>query len=160
MLNIKLIVVGKLKEKFHKDEVDEYLKRLSRYAKVSIIEVEEEKIKDNSSLKENQMILVKEGNNVLRNVKDNEYMFLLDLHGKEISSEEFASKMKDLPVNNYSTISFVIGGSLGVSDELRARSNFKLKLSPMTFTHQMTRIIILEQIYRAFKINSNETYHK
>lgn len=160
MLNIKLVVVGKLKEKFHKDEVDEYLKRLSRYAKVSIIEVEEEKIKDNSSLKENQMILVKEGNNVLRNVKDNEYMFLLDLHGKEISSEEFASKMKDLPVNNYSTISFVIGGSLGVSDELRARSNFKLKLSPMTFTHQMTRIIILEQIYRAFKINSNETYHK
>ena len=160
MLNIKLVVVGKLKEKFHKDEVDEYLKRLSRYAKVSIIEVEEEKIKDNSSLKENQMILVKEGNNVLRNIKDNEYMFLLDLHGKEISSEEFASKMKDLPVNNYSTISFVIGGSLGVSDELRARSNFKLKLSPMTFTHQMTRIIILEQIYRAFKINSNETYHK
>ena len=160
MLNIKLVVVGKLKEKCHKDEVDEYLKRLSRYAKVSIIEVEEEKIKDNSSLKENQMILVKEGNNVLRNIKDNEYMFLLDLHGKEISSEEFASKMKDLPVNNYSTISFVIGGSLGVSDELRARSNFKLKLSPMTFTHQMTRIIILEQIYRAFKINSNETYHK
>lgn len=160
MLNIKLVVVGKLKEKFHKDEVDEYLKRLSRYAKVSIIEVEEEKIKDNSSLKENQMILVKEGNNVLRNIKDNEYMFLLDLHGKEISSEEFASKMKDLPVNNYSTISFVIGGSLGVSDELRTRSNFKLKLSPMTFTHQMTRIIILEQIYRAFKINNNETYHK
>ena len=160
MLNIKLVVVGKLKEKFHKDEVDEYLKRLSRYAKVSIIEVEEEKIKDNSSLKENQMILVKEGNNVLRNIKDNEYMFLLDLHGKEISSEEFASKMKDLPVNNYSTISFVIGGSLGVSDELRARSNFKLKLSPMTFTHQFTRIIILEQIYRAFKINNNEVYHK
>ena len=160
MLNIKLVVVGKLKEKFHKEEVNEYLKRLSRYCKINIIEVEEEKIKDNSSKKENEFILVKEGNNVLKQIKDNEYVFLLDLHGKEISSEEFASKMNILPTQNYSTISFVIGGSLGVSEELRNRSNFKLKLSPMTFTHQMTRIIILEQIYRAFKINNNEVYHK
>ena len=160
MLNIKLVVVGKLKEKFHKEEVNEYLKRLSKYAKVSIIEVDEEKIKDNSSQKENEIILVKEGNNVLKQIKDNEYLFLLDLHGKEISSEEFAKKINDLPSLNYSTITFVIGGSLGVSEALRNRSNFKLKLSPMTFTHQMTRIIILEQIYRAFKINNNEVYHK
>lgn len=160
MLNIKLVVVGKLKEKFHKEEVDEYLKRLSRYAKVKIIEVEEEKIKENSSIKENEIILNKEGNNVLKQIKENEYLFLLDLHGQEISSEEFAKAIKELPLKNYSTISFVIGGSLGVSEELRKRSNFKLKLSPMTFTHQMTRIIILEQIYRAFKINNNETYHK
>lgn len=159
MLNIKLAVVGKLKEKFHKDEVNEYLKRLSKYAKVSLIEVEEEKIKDNSSLKENEQILNKEGNNILKQIKDNEFIFLLDLHGKEISSEEFASKIDQL-MSNYSTITFVIGGSLGVSEELRKRSNFKLKLSPMTFTHQMTRIIILEQIYRAFKINNNEVYHK
>lgn len=159
MLNIKLVVVGKLKEKFHKDEVNEYLKRLSKYAKVSLIEVEEEKIKDNSSLKENEQILNKEGNNILKQIKDNEFIFLLDLHGKEISSEEFASKIDQL-MSNYSTITFVIGGSLGVSEELRKRSNFKLKLSPMTFTHQMTRIIILEQIYRAFKINNNEVYHK
>lgn len=159
MLNIKLVVVGKLKEKFHKDEVNEYLKRLSKYAKVSLIEVEEEKIKDNSSLKENEQILNKEGNNILKQIKDNEFVFLLDLHGKEISSEEFASKINQL-MSNYSTITFVIGGSLGVSEELRKRSNFKLKLSPMTFTHQMTRIIILEQIYRAFKINNNEVYHK
>ena len=135
MINIKLVVVGKLKEKFHKDEINEYLKRLSRYSKVNIIEVEEEKI------------------------KEDEFVFLLDLHGKEISSEDFAQKLNDLSLN-YSTITFVIGGSLGVSDELRKRSNFKLKLSPMTFTHQMTRIIILEQIYRAFKIKNNETYHK
>ena len=141
MINIKLVVVGKLKEKFHKDEINEYLKRLSRYSKISIIEVEEEKIKDNASIKEN------------------EFVFLLDLHGKEITSEDFAKKLDDLSLN-YSTITFVIGGSLGVSDELRKRSNFKLKLSPMTFTHQMTRIIILEQIYRSFKINNNETYHK
>ena len=109
MLNIKLVVVGKLKEKFHKEEVSEYLKRLSKYAKVSIIEVEEEKNKDNSSLKENEQILIKEGNNVLKHIKDNEYLFLLDLHGKEISSEEFAKKMNDLPSSNYSTINFVIG---------------------------------------------------
>ena len=159
MLNIKLVVVGKLKEKFHKDEVDEYLKRLSRYAKVSIIEVEEEKIKEKSSLKENELILIKEGNNVLKHIKDSDYMFLLDLHGKEISSEEFAKKMESISLE-YSNVSFVIGGSLGVSEELRKRSNFKLKLSPMTFTHQMTRIIILEQIYRTFKINNNEVYHK
>ena len=87
MLNIKLVVVGKLKEKFHKEEVNEYLKRLSRYCKINIIEVEEEKIKDNSSKKENELILVKEGNNVLKQIKDNEYVFLLDLHGIEISSE-------------------------------------------------------------------------
>lgn len=159
MLTIKLVVVGKLKEKFHKDEINEYLKRLSRYSKVNIIEVEEEKIKDNSSLKENEIILTKEGNNVLKQIKENEYVFLLDLHGKEISSEEFALKMNSLSLD-YSTITFVIGGSLGVSENLRKRSNFKLKLSPMTFTHQMTRIIILEQIYRAFKINNNEVYHK
>ena len=159
MLNIKLVVVGKLKEKFHKEEVNEYLKRLSKYAKINLIEVEEEKIKDNSSLKENEQILLKEGNNVLKQIKENEFVFLLDLHGKEISSEEFASKIDQL-MSNYSTITFVIGGSLGVSEELRKRSNFKLKLSPMTFTHQMTRIIILEQIYRTFKINNNEVYHK
>ncbi len=159
MLNIKLVVVGKLKEKFHKEEVNEYLKRLSKYAKINLIEVEEEKIKDNSSLKENEQILLKEGNNILKQIKENEFVFLLDLHGKEISSEEFASKIDQL-MSNYSTITFVIGGSLGVSEELRKRSNFKLKLSPMTFTHQMTRIIILEQIYRTFKINNNEVYHK
>ena len=159
MLNIKLVVVGKLKEKFHKDEVNEYLKRLSKYAKISLIEVDEEKIKDNSSLKENEQILVKEGNNILKQIKDNEYVFLLDLHGNEISSEEFATKVDSL-TSSYSTLTFVIGGSLGVSNDLRKRSNFKLKLSPMTFTHQMTRIIILEQIYRAFKINNNEVYHK
>ena len=124
-----------------------------------MIEVNKKKIKDKSSLKENEQILVKEGNNILKQIKDNEYVFLLDLHGNEISSEEFATKVDSL-TSSYSTLTFVIGGSLGVSNDLRKRSNFKLKLSPMTFTHQMTRIIILEQIYRAFKINNNEVYHK
>ena len=160
MINIKLVVVGKLKEKFHKEEVNEYLKRLSRYAFISIIEVDEMKIKDNSSFKEEQIVLQKEGENLLKAIKQNEYVFLLDLHGKEISSPTFASKIEELISSGKGNITFVIGGSLGLDDEVRKRANFKLKLSDMTFTHQMTRIIILEQIYRAFKIMGNETYHK
>lgn len=160
MVNIKLVVVGKLKESFHKDAVNEYLKRLQKYAKVNIIEVDDEKIKDNSSLKEDMQILDKEGKAILKQIKDGEYVILLDLHGKEESSEDFAKRMDDLQSSGYSNITFVIGGSLGLSEEVRNRSNFRLKLSPMTFTHQMTRIIILEQIYRTFKINNNENYHK
>lgn len=160
MVNIKIVCVGKLKEKYHKDEVDEYLKRLSRFAKITIIEVDEEKIKENASLKDEQNVLIKEGTRLLTQIKDDDFVFLLDLHGKEISSEDFAKRMSDILLNGYSNIDFVIGGSYGLSDEVRKRSNFALKLSPMTFTHQMTRIIILEQIYRSFKINSNQTYHK
>lgn len=159
MVNIKIVCVGKLKETYHKDAVNEYTKRLSRFAKIKIIEVEDEKLKENASIKEEQLVLQKEGQRIISQIKDDEFVFLLDLHGKEISSEDLALKMKNT-INNYSTISFVIGGSLGLSDEVRNRSDFALKLSPMTFTHQMTRIIILEQIYRTFKINSNQTYHK
>ena len=152
MINIKLVAVGKLKEKFHKEEVSEYVKRLSRYASVTICEVEEMKIKENAS--------IKEGENLLKAIKPNEYVFLLDLHGKEMSSTSFANMMDELISLGKGNITFVIGGSLGLSNEVRERANFKLKLSEMTFTHQMTRIIILEQIYRAFKIMSGETYHK
>ncbi|MGN1295007.1 MAG: 23S rRNA (pseudouridine(1915)-N(3))-methyltransferase RlmH [Bacilli bacterium] len=159
-MNIKLVVVGKLKEKFHKDEVEEYVKRLSRYASIYIVEVDEMKIKDNASLKEEENILIKEGENLLKAIKPNEYVFLLDLHGKEMSSLSFAAKMDELISFGQGNITFVIGGSLGLSNDIRNRANFKLKLSEMTFTHQMTRIIILEQIYRAFKIMGNETYHK
>ena len=148
MVNIKIICVGSLKEKFHKEEVNEYLKRLQRFAKVEIVEVDEENV------------LIKEGQRLISKIKNDDYVFLLDLHGKEISSEDFAVKMKNILLEGYSSILFVIGGSLGLSDELRKRANFALKISPMTFTHQMTRIIILEQIYRSFKINSNQTYHK
>ena len=160
MINIKLVAVGKLKEKFHKEEVSEYVKRLSRYASVTICEVEEMKIKENASTKEEEIILIKEGENLLKAIKPNEYVFLLDLHGKEMSSTSFATKMDELISLGKGNITFVIGGSLGLSNEVRERANFKLKLSEMTFTHQMTRIIILEQIYRAFKIMSGETYHK
>ena len=160
MLQVKLIVVGKLKETFHKEEVNEYQKRLSRFVNLSIIEVDEEKIKDGAKKKEEELILKKEGESLLKQIKLDDYVILLDLHGKEIDSIDFAKKLEEIKTNGKSSISFVIGGSLGLSDDVRNRANFKLKLSPMTFTHQMTRIIILEQIYRACKINANETYHK
>lgn len=159
MVNIKLVVVGKIKESFLKEEINEYLKRLSRYCKINIIEVDDQKIKENASLKEQQQVLKLEGKDLLKQIKDDEYVILLDLHGKEIDSINFAKQINQI-MNRYSTITFVIGGSLGLDDELRNRANFKLCLSQMTFTHQMTRVIILEQIYRSFKINNNEIYHK
>lgn len=158
MLNIKLVAVGKIKENFHKDQIIELSKRLSRYCKLNIIEVDECKLKDESQASINQL-LVKEGENLLKQIKENEYLILLDLHGKEVSSEEFATTIDKLQSISR-PITFAIGGSYGLSNQVRERSNFKLKLSQMTFTHQMTRIIILEQIYRAFKIINNETYHK
>ena len=158
MVNIKIVAVGKIKESFHKEQINEYLKRLSRYTKISIIEVEEAKTKD-ESLSSINNALIKEGENILKQIKENEYLILLDLHGNDMNSEDFAKKM-DQVISLGKSIVFAIGGSYGLSDEVRKRSNFSLKLSKMTFTHQMTRIIILEQVYRSFKINNNETYHK
>ena len=152
MLNVRIVCVGKIKDSFNKQGIDEYKKRLSRYIKLDIIEVDDAKIKENASSKE-------EGIRILKQVKDNEYMILLDLHGKEIDSVEF-SKIIDMTSIRFSTITFVIGGSLGLSDAVIQRANYRLCLSKMTFTHQMTRVILLEQIYRSFKILNNEVYHK
>ena len=158
MVNIKLIGVGKIKEPFHKEEINEYLKRLSKYCKITIIEVEECKIKEESPSLINQC-LMKEGDNILKHVKEEDYLILLDLHGKEMTSEKFSEKMDEL-ISLGKNITFAIGGSYGLSNNVRKRSNMLLKLSDMTFTHQMTRVLILEQIYRSFKINNNEIYHK
>lgn len=154
MLKINIIGVGSIKEEFHRLEIEEYLKRLSRYAKVNILEVSEENEKKGIN-----NVLEKEGERLLKMIKDDDYVILLDLHGQEIDSIKFASKLKEIQ-NTHSSISFVIGGSYGLSNEVRARANFKWKLSDLTFTHQITRILVLEQIYRGFKINNNETYHK
>ncbi len=159
MININLVVVGKIKESFHREEISELVKRLSKYCKVSTKEVTPVVYKDESS-QIIKMILNKEGESLLKLIKDDAYVFLLDLHGKEISSEEFTFKLDNLIGSGKNNITFVIGGSYGLSDKVRERSNFAIKLSPMTFTHQMTRIIILEQIYRSFKIINHETYHK
>lgn len=158
MIYVKIVAIGKIKESFHRNEIDELLKRLSKYCKVNIVEVDASPIKDESLASINQA-LEKEGENLLKQIKREEFVILLDLHGKEISSEDFSKKI-DRITSEGKNITFVIGGSYGLSDQVRNRSDFSLRLSLMTFTHQMTRVIILEQIYRAFKIINHETYHK
>lgn len=153
---IKIVAVGKIKSNSLNALVNDYLKKISSYHKIELIEVKDEAIIANDS---NEAILDKEANRVLKQIKDDEYVIVLDLHGEMISSEELANKMDKLFVS-YSKITFVIGGSLGLGKEIIRRSNYRLKLSPMTFLHSMTRLIILEQIYRSFKINNHETYHK
>ncbi len=159
MVNIKLIAVGKIKEDYLKNEINEYLKRLSRYAKISVIEVDDEKIMNNSSLKEDEKVKENEGIRLLKQIKEKDFVLLIDLHGQELDSLEFSDKFLQF-TNTNSNIDIVIAGSLGFSQEVIKRANYRLCLSKMTFTHQMTRAIILEQIYRAFKIINNETYHK
>lgn len=155
MLKINLYCVGSIKEKYLQDAINEYIKRLSKFAKVEIIEMNESKLQDNNI----EATIKLEGENFLKRLKKEEYLMILDLHGKEIDSVEFSEEIKNLKDRGVSPINFFIGGTFGISDEVRKRANFKLSLSKMTFTHQFTRVLILEQIYRAFKIINNEQYH-
>ncbi len=159
MIKINIYCVGTLKETYLRDAENEYLKRLSRYAKVNVIEVNEAKINsfDNENLI--KKTLDEEGNNLLAHIKSDEYIVLLDLHGKEYTSEDLAFSLDKLASQGVSSFALVIGGTLGLSDELRKRAKAKISLSKMTFPHQLTRIIVLEQIYRVFKINNHESYH-
>ena len=155
MMKIKIVSVGSIKEKFLKDAISEYLKRLTRFAKIEIIEVDETKIQNKSE----EQVKKEEGERLLKRIGQDEFVFLLDLKGELISSEVLAQKINDLINKGISPFTFVIGGTLGLSEEVRKRANIKLSISKMTFTHQMCRMIILEQIYRAFKIINNEEYH-
>lgn len=155
MMKIKIVSVGLIKEKFLKDAISEYLKRLTRFAKIEIIEVDETKIQNKSE----EQVKKEEGERLLKRIGQDEFVFLLDLKGELISSEVLAQKINDLINKGISPLTFVIGGTLGLSEEVRKRANIKLSISKMTFTHQMCRMIILEQIYRAFKIINNEEYH-
>ena len=155
MMKIKIVSVGSIKEKFLKDAISEYLKRLTRFAKIEIIEVDETKIQNKSE----DQVKKEEGERLLKRIGQDEFVFLLDLKGELISSEVLAQKINDLINKGVSPLTFVIGGTLGLSEEVRKRANIKLSISKMTFTHQMCRMIILEQIYRAFKIINNEEYH-
>ena len=159
-MKISLLAVGKIKEKYFLDAIQEYKKRLQAYGEVELIEVADEKIPDKASLKEEENIKKKEGDRLLTKIKKNDFVILLDLHGKEIDSVSFSKFLESKMVEGISSFFFVIGGSLGLSKEIIERANFRLSLSPMTFTHQFTRVIILEQIYRAFKIMHHEVYHK
>ena len=159
-MNITVISVGKIKEKYLKMGIDEFKKRLSKYCKLDIIELDDEKAPEKLSEKEMIMVKDKEGKKILSKVKDNSYVIALAIDGKNLSSEELADKISDLTVRGNSSITFVIGGSLGLSDAVLDRADYKLSFSKMTFPHQMMRLILLEQIYRAFRINNNEPYHK
>ncbi|WP_160689973.1 23S rRNA (pseudouridine(1915)-N(3))-methyltransferase RlmH [Clostridium sp. C2-6-12] len=159
-MTITIITVGKLKEKYLKDAIDEYSKRLSRYCKLDIIELPDEKTPDNASEKEELAIKEKEGQAILNKIKDNMFVIAMDLGGKQLTSEEFASYIDNLGVTGNSNIAFIIGGSLGISKSVLARANYKLCFSKMTFPHQLFRVMLLEQIYRGFRIMKGEPYHK
>lgn len=160
MLHIQVVCIGKIKEKFFQEAVLEYSKRLSRFCSLSILELPDEKIPDNASEKSCELIKEKEGKNILSHIKKDSYVIALDLKGREYSSVDFSKKLEKLsPISNGS-ITFIIGGSLGISNEVLNFSNELICFSKMTFPHQLIRIFLLEQIYRAFKISNNETYHK
>ena len=159
-MNISIITVGKLKEKYLKMAVDEYSKRLSRYCKLEIIELQDEKTPENASEKEEEQIKDKEGRAILSKIKDNAYVVAMDLKGKQLSSEELSDFISNCAVMGNSNIVFVIGGSLGLSQDVLKRADYKLCFSKMTFPHQLFRVMLLEQIYRSFRIINNEQYHK
>ena len=159
-MKIKLICVGKLKEKYLDDGIKEYLKRISAYSDIEVIEVADERIPDNPSLAEETIVKSKEGRRILDKVKQDDYMILLDVQGKELDSIQFAERIEDCMINGKSTIDFVIGGSLGHGEDVLTRANARISFSQMTFPHQLFRVMLLEQIYRAFRIMKNEPYHK
>lgn len=159
-MNISIICVGKLKEKYLKSAIDEYSKRLSRYCRLDILELPDEKTPDNCSEKEELLIKNKEGSNILKHIKENMYVIALDLKGKMLSSEELACYVDNLGLKGISNIAFVIGGSLGLSEEVLKRASYKLCFSKMTFPHQLMRVILLEQVYRSYRIINGEPYHK
>ena len=158
-MKVTLICVGKVKEKFYRDAIKEYEKRLGAYIKLNTIEISDEKVKvENDS--EIALAMEKEGNNILSKIKDNQYVITLEFLGKNLSSEEFASKIDNLMLTGKSDVALVIGGSYGLSDSVKKRSDFALSFSRMTFPHQMMRVVLLEQVYRAYRIIIGASYHK
>ena len=159
-MKITVLTVGKIKEKYLRDAIAEYSKRLSRYAKLEIIEVADEKTPDNASETVETNIKNKEAERLLKYIRDDAYLITLEIKGKQLTSEELAQKIDTLGVQGTSHIIFVIGGSLGLGEEVLKRSNYALSFSKMTFPHQLMRVILLEQIYRSFRIIKGEPYHK
>ena len=159
-MKITVITVGKIKEKYLKDAIEEYSKRLSKYCKLEIIEVTDEKTPDNASEVVEDNIRSKEAERILKYVKDDAYIITLEINGKQVSSEELADKIDKLGVQGTSHIIFIIGGSIGLGKEVLNKSNYALSFSKMTFPHQLMRVILLEQVYRSYRIISNEPYHK
>lgn len=159
-MKITLITVGKIKEKFYTEALAEYAKRLSRYCRLEIVQVADEKTPDKASELEEQQIKKREGERILAQIRDGSYVIALAIEGKMLDSEELASKIEQLGVSGTSQITFVIGGSLGLSDAVLKRADYQLSFSKMTFPHQLMRVILLEQIYRSYRIIAGEPYHK
>ncbi len=159
-MNITIITVGKLKERYFKEAVEEYSTRLSKYCKLDIVEVPDEKAPENLSPAQELIIIQKEGQGILKYIKEDTYVIALAIQGKQQSSEGLADLINDLGIKGRSNIAFVIGGSLGLSDEVLKRADYKLSFSPMTFPHQLMRVVLLEQVYRGFRIIKGEPYHK
>lgn len=159
MLNINIVCVGKIKETYLKDAIAEYSKRLSRFCNLNIVELQDEKLPEklnNSIISE---IKNKECSKMIQAIKKDSYIICLDLKGKEFSSEEFSKKIENIALNFNSSITFIIGGTLGLNEEVLSLSSEKICFSKMTFPHQLIRVFLLEQLFRAFKISNNETYH-
>lgn len=159
-MRITIAAVGKLKERYLKEGISEYIKRLSRFADVEIIEVDDEQAPDSLSPAQEAQVKAREAERLLKKVKEGSYIILLDLVGEQTTSEGFAVKLENTMLSGNSHITFIIGGSLGLDQSLIGAANYRICLSKMTFPHQLARLILLEQVYRAFKIMKNETYHK
>ena len=159
-MKIKLIVVGKLKEKYLKEGIQEYIKRISRFAKFEIIELPDEKTPDGASELQTKAILDKEGKRIIEKIQDREFVFSLAIEGEQLTSEKFSRFMEEKMIGGYSTLTFVIGGSLGLSEKVKKRSNYLLSFGRFTLPHQLMRLILIEQIYRSFTIQQGSPYHK
>lgn len=159
-MNIKIISVGKLKEKYLIQGINEYVKRLKAYGKIELIEVPDEKAPENLSEAQMRQVKEKEGERILGKIKDHEFVYALAIQGENPTSEAFAKQIDQLGIQGKSQLVFVIGGSLGLSDEVMQRSNAQISFGKMTYPHQLMRLILVEQIYRAFRINTGAPYHK
>lgn len=158
-MKITIVCAGKIKEKYLDAGIAEFMKRLRPYAQVEIKAIHEEKMPENPSPAEKEQVLTKEGERLLKLVPNGSYLFVLDVFGKELSSEDLAAKIDQLGISGQSNITFLIGGAFGLSKEVRQAAAMRLSFSKLTFTHQMVRLLLVEQIYRAFKINRGEKYH-
>ena len=159
-MNIDIVCGGKVKERYLRDAIDEYRKRLSRFAKVDVIEVADEKTPEHASDTLNAQIKEKEGERILKHLRDGAFVVALAIEGDQLTSEQLAARIAQWGLHGVSHLQFVIGGSLGLDPRVLRRANMPLSFSKMTFPHQLMRVILLEQIYRAFKINAHEPYHK
>lgn len=159
-MKIDIVSVGKIKESYFRGAIEEYSKRLSKYCKLEIIEVSDEKTKENASENEENLVKEKEGERILKNLKEDAYVIALSITGKKLDSVAFSKKLDNLGISGRSHIQFVIGGSLGLHSSVLKRADYELSFSDMTFPHQLMRVILLEQIYRCYRIINGEPYHK